>query len=154
MFTPTPSKVSHSYFKNAVGELLAHPLGHYITVEYYTGPRQPADLIAFITQAGQMLARWGWDKLSSERGQMPPLSPIEEAWLGTTVCDSPLRGAPVAARYVCPPFLAVQSPRGYQLVQVRSTSAHKDHLPKSRCNTRQAPLTTGLFVANTTSTWY
>jgi hypothetical protein len=83
MFTPTPSKVSHSYFKNAVGELLAHPLGHYITVEYYTGPRQPADLIAFITQAGQMLARWGWDKLSSERGQMPPLSPIEEAWLGT-----------------------------------------------------------------------
>jgi len=83
MFTPAaaPFKISHNYFKNAVGQLLAHPLGHYITVEYYTGPRQPADLIAFISHAGQMLARWGWDKLSSERGQMPPLSPAEEEWL-------------------------------------------------------------------------
>jgi hypothetical protein len=85
MFTSTltPSKASHSYFKNAVGQLLAHPLGHYITVEYYAGPRQPADLLAFISQAGQMLARWGWDKISSERGQMPPLSPAEEEWLTT-----------------------------------------------------------------------
>jgi len=83
MFTATPSKISHSYFKNPVGELLAHPLGHYITVQYYTGPRQPADLVAFISQAGQMLERWGWDKLSSERGQMPQLSPAEEEWLTT-----------------------------------------------------------------------
>jgi hypothetical protein len=85
MFTTTtpPSKTSHSYFKNSVGQLLAHPLGHYITVEYYTGPRQPADLLAFIAHAGQMLARWGWDKLGNERGQMPPLSPEEEEWLTT-----------------------------------------------------------------------
>lgn len=81
MFTTSPSNVSHAYFKNAVGELLAHPMGHYITVEYYTGPRQPADLLAFVAQAGQMLARWGWDKLSSERGQMPALSSVEEDWL-------------------------------------------------------------------------
>lgn len=83
MFTATPSKVSHNYFKNSVGQLLAHPQGLYISVEYYTGPRQPADLIAFISHAGQMLARWGWDKLSSERGEMPPLSPAEENWLTT-----------------------------------------------------------------------
>jgi hypothetical protein len=83
MYTATPSTISHNYFKNTVGQLLAHPLGHYITVEYYDGPRQPADLLAFIAHAGQLLARWGWDKLSSERGQMPPLSPAEEERLTT-----------------------------------------------------------------------
>jgi hypothetical protein len=83
MFTSTDSKISHNYFENTVGQLVAHPLGHYITVEYYTGPRQPADLLAFISYAGQLLSRWGWDKLSSERGQMPPLSPVEEEWLTT-----------------------------------------------------------------------
>jgi hypothetical protein len=83
MFTSISSNISHHYFKNAVGQLLAHPLGHYITVEYYTGPRQPADLLAFISYAGQLLSRWGWDKLSSERGQMPPLSPAEEERLTT-----------------------------------------------------------------------
>jgi hypothetical protein len=83
MYTATPSTISHNYFKNTVGQLLAHPLGHYITVEYYDGPRQPADLLAFIAHAGQLLARWGWDRLSSERGQMPSLSPAEEERLTT-----------------------------------------------------------------------
>ncbi|MGI4822472.1 MAG: hypothetical protein ACRYFV_14775 [Janthinobacterium lividum] len=83
MYTATPSTISHNYFKNTVGQLLAHPLGHYITVEYYNGPRQPADLLAFIAHAGQLLLRWGWDKLSSERGQMPPLSLVEEERLTT-----------------------------------------------------------------------
>jgi hypothetical protein len=83
MYTSTPSTISHNYFKNTVGQLLAHPLGHYITVEYYDGPRQPADLLAFIAHAGQLLARWGWDRLSSERGQMPSLSPAEEERLTT-----------------------------------------------------------------------
>lgn len=78
VFTPTAPTISHTYFKNSVGQLLAHPMGHYISVEYYAGPRQPADLLAFITQAGRMLARWGWDKLSSERGEMPALSLVEE----------------------------------------------------------------------------
>ena len=56
-------------------------MGHYIAVEYYAGPRQPADLLAFLSHAGQLLARWGWDKLISEHGQMAPLSPAEAEWL-------------------------------------------------------------------------
>lgn len=74
---------SHSYFENAVGHLLAHPLGHYIAVEYYAGPRQPADIQAFLSHAGQLLAHWGWDKLRSEQGQMAPLTAVEIKWLIT-----------------------------------------------------------------------
>jgi hypothetical protein len=83
VYTSTISapQATHSYFKNSVGHLLAHPLGHYIAVEYYAGPRQPADLLAFLSHAGQLLARWGWDKLISEHGQMAPLSPAEAEWL-------------------------------------------------------------------------
>jgi hypothetical protein len=74
---------SHSYFRNAVGHLQAHPLGHYIAVEYYAGPRQPADIEAFLSHTGQLLARWGWDKLLSEKGQMAPLTSVELEWLIT-----------------------------------------------------------------------
>jgi hypothetical protein len=83
VFNSTSSHESHSYFKNAVGHLLAHPLGHYIAVEYYAGPRQPADLLAFLSHAGQLLARWGWDKLISEQGQMADLTSAEVEWLTT-----------------------------------------------------------------------
>jgi hypothetical protein len=76
-------QASHSYFRNAVGHLLAHPLGHYIAVEYYSGPRQPTDIQAFLSHAGQLLARWGWDKLLSEQGQMAPLTSVEIEWLIT-----------------------------------------------------------------------
>jgi hypothetical protein len=51
--------MSRNHFENTVGQLVAHPLGYYITVEYYTGPRQPADLLAFISYAGQLLLRRG-----------------------------------------------------------------------------------------------
>jgi hypothetical protein len=81
VFNSILPEASHSYFKNAVGHLLAHPLGHYIAVEYYPGPRQPADLQAFLTHAGQLLARWGWDKLIGQQGQMAPLTPAEVEWL-------------------------------------------------------------------------
>ena len=87
MFSSTSSQVSHSYFKNAVGHLFAHPLGHYIAVEYYPGPRQPADLLAFLSQAGQLLARWGWDKLTGQQGEMAPLTPVEVEWLTTFWCS-------------------------------------------------------------------
>jgi hypothetical protein len=80
VFNSTSSQASHSYFKNAVGHLLVHPLSHYIAVEYYAGPRQPADLLAFLAHAGQLLALWGWDKLISEHGQMA-LAPAEVEWL-------------------------------------------------------------------------
>lgn len=86
----TSTQASHSYFKNAVGHLLAHPLGHYVAVEYYAGPRQPTDLQEFLLHAGQLLARWGWDKLISERGQMPALTPVEEEWL-TQFWHSPVQ---------------------------------------------------------------
>jgi hypothetical protein len=69
--------MSDTHFKNAVGQLHAHPLGHYIAVEYYAGPRQPADLQAFLAHAGRLLARWGWDKLLGQQGQMAPLTPVE-----------------------------------------------------------------------------
>lgn len=81
MFSATSSQVSHSYFKNAVGHLLAHPAGHYIAVEYYPGPRQLNDLQAFLSHAGQLLARWGWDKLLDQQGQMAPLTSVEVEWL-------------------------------------------------------------------------
>jgi hypothetical protein len=73
----------HSYFKNAVGHLLTHPLGDFIAVEYYSGPRQPADLQAFLLHAGRLLARWGWDKLLHQQGQMAPVTPAETDWLLT-----------------------------------------------------------------------
>lgn len=79
----TPVQEAHSYFKNAVGHLLAHPSGHYIAIEYYAGPRQPADLQAFLSHAGRLLAHWGWDKLLSEHGQMAPLTSVELEWLIT-----------------------------------------------------------------------
>lgn len=79
--TFTSAQESHTYFKNSVGCLLAHPAGHYITVEYYPGPRQLSDLQAFLAHAGQLLARWGWDKLLGQQGQMAPLTQEEMNWL-------------------------------------------------------------------------
>ena len=75
------SVVPYTYFENPVGRLLEHPAGHYISVEYYQGPRQLSELQAFLAHAGQLLARWGWDKLLSPQGLMADLTPEEVEWI-------------------------------------------------------------------------
>lgn len=81
MFNTTPSATLHTYFENSVGRLLEHPAGHYISVEYRTGPRQLSELQAFLSHAGQLLARRGWDKLLSHQGLMTPFTPEEIEWI-------------------------------------------------------------------------
>jgi len=63
MFNTTTLPPSHICFENPVGRLLEHPTGLYIAIELAAGPRQFSELWTFITQAGQLLARWGWDTL-------------------------------------------------------------------------------------------
>jgi hypothetical protein len=74
-YTTTPG--SHLHFENAVGRILVHPSGLYIAIEYHTGPRQPSELQAFLLQAGNMLSRWGWDKLLTAHLSMPDFTPEE-----------------------------------------------------------------------------
>jgi hypothetical protein len=73
--------VLHTYFENAVGRLLEHPVEQYISVEYYTGPRQLDELQSFLNQAGQLLAQRGWDKLRSNKGMMAAFTAEELAWI-------------------------------------------------------------------------
>ena len=80
MFNSVATPAHDVCFENPVGRLLEHPAGHYIVVEYYTGPRQLSDLQAFLTQAGQLLARRGWDKLLGYQGLMSAFTPEEIEW--------------------------------------------------------------------------
>lgn len=70
-----------------------HPSGLYLAIEYYTGPRMPTELQAFLLQAGYMLSRWGWDKLLTAHLSMPDFTPeeIEEikAYWRANVSQSP-----------------------------------------------------------------
>lgn len=68
---------THIHFENPIGRLLVHPSGHYIAIEYRLGPRSPKELQAFLIQAGDMLARWGWDKLLTTQVTMPDFTPEE-----------------------------------------------------------------------------
>ncbi|TVT43746.1 hypothetical protein FNT36_06575 [Hymenobacter setariae] len=77
----TTAVTPHTYFENSVGRLLEHPAGHYISVEYRTGPRKLSELQAFLSHAGQLLARRGWDKLLSHQGLMTPFTPEEIEWI-------------------------------------------------------------------------
>lgn len=86
MFNTTPVNPLHTYFENPVGRLLEHPAGHYIAVEYRTGPRQLSDLQAFLTHAGQLLARRGWDKLLGYQGLMAAFTPEETEWVASQWC--------------------------------------------------------------------
>ena len=70
-----------TYFENPAGRLLEHSVGDYIVVEYGTGPRQLTELQAFLTQAGQLLARRGWDKLRCSQGLMSAFTPEETEWV-------------------------------------------------------------------------
>jgi hypothetical protein len=69
------------YFENPVGRLLEQPVGGYLVVEYYKGPRKLSDLQAFLTQAGQLLALRGWDRLIANQGQMPAFTLEEADWV-------------------------------------------------------------------------
>jgi hypothetical protein len=69
------------FFENPVGRLLEQPVGGYLVVEYYKGPRKLSDLQAFLTQAGQLLALRGWDRLIANQGQMPAFTPEEAEWV-------------------------------------------------------------------------
>lgn len=80
MFSPVAASASHTYFENSVGRLLEHPAGHYIVVEYNSGPRQLSDIQPFLAHAGQLLARWGWDKLLGQQGLMTAFTPEETEW--------------------------------------------------------------------------
>ena len=80
MINPVLTSPSHTYFENSVGRLLEHPAGHYIAVEYHKGPRQLSELQAFLTHAGLLLARRGWDKLLSQQGLMGDFTPEEMEW--------------------------------------------------------------------------
>lgn len=64
-----------------MGRLLEHPAGHYISVEYHAGPRQLSELQAFLSHAGQLLARRGWDKLRGQEGLMASFTPEEIEWI-------------------------------------------------------------------------
>ena len=81
MFNPIPTTMLRTYFENPVGRLLEHPVGDYIVVEYGTGPRQLSELQAFLTEAGQLLAQRGWDKLRSHKGMMPAFTQEETKWV-------------------------------------------------------------------------
>jgi hypothetical protein len=80
MFNPI-STVLHTYFENAVGRLLEHPIERYISVEYHKGPRQLSELQYFLSHAGQLLAQRGWDKLHSHNGMMAAFTAEELAWI-------------------------------------------------------------------------
>jgi hypothetical protein len=71
----------HTYFENAVGRLLEHPVERYITVEYHTGPRQLGELQAFLSHAGRLLAQHGWDQLRSAKGMMAAFTADELVWI-------------------------------------------------------------------------
>lgn len=73
----TSAKLCATYFENPVGRLLEHPTERYIAVEYHVGPRHPTDLQDFLLHAGQLLARWGWDKLLGYQGLMDSFTPEE-----------------------------------------------------------------------------
>jgi hypothetical protein len=80
MINSIPSLL-HTYFENAVGRLLEHPVELYISVEYHAGPRQLGELQSFLNQAGQLLAQRGWDKLRSDKGMMAAFTAEELAWI-------------------------------------------------------------------------
>ncbi|RZJ58297.1 MAG: hypothetical protein EOO55_01155 [Hymenobacter sp.] len=80
MISHIPTSSSHIYFENSVGRLLEHPAGQYIAVEYHDGPRQLSELQAFLTHAGLLLARRGWDKLLGQQGIMGAFTPEETEW--------------------------------------------------------------------------
>jgi hypothetical protein len=65
------------HFENAVGRILVHPSGLFIAIEYHTGPRQPSELQTFLIQAGNILSRWGWDKLLTAHIPMPEFTSEE-----------------------------------------------------------------------------
>lgn len=71
----------HTYFENAVGRLLEHPVERYITVEYHTGPRQLGELQSFLNHAGQLLAQRGWDQLRSDTSMMAAFTAEELVWI-------------------------------------------------------------------------
>ena len=85
MINTTTLPAHHVYFENPIGRLLEHPTGLYTSIEYYQGPRQFNDLLAFLTHAGQLLARWGWDTLVgySQRAMLPELTAEEANSLAT-----------------------------------------------------------------------
>ncbi|RZJ58396.1 MAG: hypothetical protein EOO55_00810 [Hymenobacter sp.] len=83
MINATTLPISHTFFQNAVGRLIAHPAGHYVVVEYNQGPRQLSELQAFLLHAGQLLGRWGWDKLLGPHGLMEAFTPEETEWITT-----------------------------------------------------------------------
>jgi hypothetical protein len=80
MLNPIPT-VLHTYFENAVGRLLEHPVEQYVLVEYRTGPRQLSELQAFLNHAGYLLAQRGWDSVQRHEGMMAAFTPEEIAWI-------------------------------------------------------------------------
>jgi hypothetical protein len=78
---PMVQPLQRVFFENPVGRLLEQPVGGYLVVEYYNGPRKLSDLQAFLTQAGQVLALRGWDRLIADQGQMPAFTPEETEWV-------------------------------------------------------------------------
>lgn len=79
-------ELPYTYFENSLGRLLEHPAGHYITIEFRSGPRQLLELADFLTHAGQLLARWGWDKLLGHQGLMASFTFEETEWLAAYWC--------------------------------------------------------------------
>ncbi len=77
MNTSTYKPASHVHFENAVGRQLVHPAGHYVAIEYNTGPRQASEVHAFLLEAGNLLIRWGWDKVMTVYRPMPDFT-LEE----------------------------------------------------------------------------
>jgi hypothetical protein len=81
------AELPYTYFENSLGRLLEHPTGQYITIEFWSGPRQLLELADFLTHAGQLLARWGWDKLRGHQSLMTSFTSEETEWLATYWCS-------------------------------------------------------------------
>jgi hypothetical protein len=77
VYTSTSTSLIPAYFENTIGRLSVHSPGHHITIAYHQGPRQAAELHAFLIKAGNLLTYWGWDKLPATQATMLAFSPEE-----------------------------------------------------------------------------
>jgi hypothetical protein len=72
-----PMPTGYAHFENAIGRLSVNPFDHHIAIEYHQGPRHAVELQAFLTQAGNLLVRWGWEKLLNTQVAMADFTPEE-----------------------------------------------------------------------------
>ncbi|WP_086597362.1 PIN domain-containing protein [Hymenobacter crusticola] len=65
------------YFKNAMGQLWAHPDGCAV-LRYQAAPRTLSEVHAMLLETGRLLQLKGWHKTLSDQRQLTPLTPDEQ----------------------------------------------------------------------------